>query len=728
MKKLIRIIWISWIACICLFILFIYACNKGLFGRMPSIEEIQNPSASLASQVYANDGSLLGKYYLQDRLDVTYNNISPNVIRALISTEDERFYDHSGIDFRSMLRAILSFGKSGGASTITMQTAKNLFTEDWETHRISERLIQKIKEMIIAIKIERYLTKREILTLYLNTVSFGDNIYGIRNAAYTFFQKEPYELNIDEAATLIGMLKANTLYNPRRNPTLSRDRRNTVIDQMVKNNYLTAATAAIYKMPPINNSNYRKLDENNGLAPYFKSVLGEELKQWCKTHFKLNGKPYNLYKDGLRIYTTIDPVLQHYAEMAVMKQMGNMQALFDQQKNIRNGSIWIGHENVIETAIKQSDRWHNNSDNGMSDADNRKTFNIKTKMNVFAWNRNNSKDTTMTPYDSIKYMRQLLQTGFLVIDPHTGEVKAWVGGIDYKDFKYDHVNIKTKRQVGSTIKPLLYSLAVKELGFTPNTLLLDQQQSFGEYGFVPATTKSCSGDTMTMGNALAFSKNCATAYVLKALDQGGNMGFEKFIPFLQSCGISSSIPAYPSIALGTCDISLIEMVGSYSMFPSDGVHTKPIYLTRIEDRNGVTLATYSPEKKIILDPVSNYNMIEMMEGVCNVGTGRRIWRYNIEGAMAGKTGTTDENSDTWFLGYSPQLLGGAWVGCNDRFLRFTSNTIGQGSALALPIWAYFFSTASHDLNSNIDTHTNFTVPSNIKSNIHISYIIDTLNH
>lgn len=668
--------------------------NFGLLGAMPSIDDLQNPTASESSQVYADDGSMMGKYYLQDRVNVSYKDISPNVINALIATEDERFMEHSGIDARAIARAVFSAGTEGGGSTITMQTAKNLFT-DKVSSNIIKRIIQKIKESIIAVKLERNFTKQEIITLYLNTVPFSDNVFGIRNASKTFFSKEPSQLKVEEAAVLVGMLKAPSTYNPRTAIDQATSRRNTVIEQMEKNNYVTSGQAASLKAKPIV-LDYKKLDESTGLAPYFRMVLGEELKKWCKDHKRPDGKHYNLYKDGLKIYTTINPRMQLYAEEAVAKHMSYMQKILNSQGNVKSGSVWKGHENVLEAAMKQSDRWKTAKDAGLKDEEIRKQFFEKTKMKIFAWNTKREKDTTMTPYDSIKYCRQMLQSGFMAMDPISGQIKAWVGGIDFKTFKYDHVNINTKRQVGSTIKPLLYTLAIENAGFTPATTVVDQQQVFGGFGKVPNTSATCTGGSMPMSSALAFSRNCATAYIMKQLGTRSNDGPKMFVDFLKNCNVSSKIPAYPSIALGSCEISLYEMMQAYTMFPGRGMNVTPVYITRIEDRNGNVLQTFTPQRKEVVSEMSAYSVVTMMQQVLKIGTGKRIWGYGVKGDIAGKTGTTNDNSDAWFMGYSPQLLCGVWSGCDDRFIRFQSTAIGQGAAAALPVWAYFYTKVKAD--------------------------------
>jgi penicillin-binding protein 1A len=711
MKKGVKIFWWVFFSGVIAGILLIASANFGLLGKMPSIEELSNPTALVASQVYAQDGSLMGKYLIEDRIDVEFKDISPQVINALVATEDERFYSHNGIDGRSLMRSLTSFGTKGGASTITMQTAKNLFTDDWVNSSFAKRLTQKLKEGIIAIKLERNFSKEEIITLYLNTVAFSDNIYGIRNAASTFFQKEPSELSTSEAAVLVGMVNGPQLYNPRRFPERAKTRRNVVLHQMVRSNFLTEAEANALEKEPIK-LNYKKLNENTGIAPYFRAVLGEELKKWCAEHENpATGKPYNLYKDGLRIYTTIDPRLQQYAEEAVARHIPYMQKILNAQKNVKTGSVWKDHENVLEAAMKQSDRWKNMKKDGKSDDEIRQSFQVKTQMTVFAWNDKRQIDTLMTPYDSIKYCRQMLQAGFLAMDPQTGEIKAWVGGVDFKTFKFDHANIGTKRQVGSTIKPLLYSLAINDGGFTPSTPVEDVQQNFEGFGLVPATNASCSNQTMPMSEALAQSRNCATAYIMKNMGNKGNDAAVRFVNFLKTCGVTTEIEPVPAICLGSGEISLYEMVQAYSMFPAGGFSVKPMYITRIEDKNGNPLQTFTSERKEVISASTAYNVITMMQGVINHGTGKRTASYGINIAnVAGKTGTTNDNSDAWFMGYTPQLLCGVWTGCDDRFIRFSSTAVGQGSSVALPVWAYFYSNCLKDKNTGLDSKHLFVRP------------------
>jgi penicillin-binding protein 1A len=692
MHKPIKIIWrIFWIS-IGFVCLIIAMANWGVFGDMPSLEELENPSASLSSEVIASDGTLMGKFYLQDRSNVEYKDISKNTVQALIATEDERFYDHSGIDGIALARAIVNLGREGGGSTITQQLAKNLFTNYSSFAPL--RILQKIKEWIIAVKLERNFTKDEIIALYLNTVPFGDNIYGIRNAARTFFQKEPALLSINESAVLIGMLKGNTIYNPRRDPRRSQQRRNIVLDQMLKNNYLTRAASDSIKVQPIP-LNYKKMEENSGISPYFRELLRDEMKKWCKEHKKTNNKSYNIYRDGLKIYTTINPKMQLYAEAAVEQHLKEMQRNYWSLPKIRSGAIWQGQEAILEQAMKNSDRWRNMVADEIEEGKIRASFDIKTKMKVFAWNDARELDTIMTPLDSIKYHKTFIQTGFMVMDPFTGEVRAWVGGIDHKNFKFDHVNIKTKRQVGSTFKPLLYAYAI-ENGFTPETPLPAGPIRLGD--------KMIDGKGGAMANCLAYSKNPGAVYLIN------QFGVKPVISFAANAGIQSELPPFPSIALGSADISLYEMMHSYSMFPTNGVSSEPIYITKIEDRNGNVIHTNLPKQKVVMSESAAYTMCKMMQGVVDFGTGVRLRGMGLTMKIGGKTGTTNGNTDTWFIGFTPQLMGGAWVGCDDPFLKM----IGEGNRMALPIWGYFFSKAYSDATLGLQADADFVQPSSMK--------------
>ena len=721
-KNWIRIFWKYYFITAGVILLFLLMLNWGWIGDMPDLDDIENPTASLASQVYAQDGTPMGKFYLEDRISVKYRDISPYLIQALVATEDKRFYDHYGIDGEGLLRAVAFLGSQGGASTISMQTAKNLFTNNWSTKNKLLRFIQKVKESIIAIKLERNFTKQEILTLYLNTVPFSDNLFGVSNASRTFFQKEPDRLSVEEAALLIGMINAPTKYNPNRNPKLALERRNLVISRMAGQKYISEDQANQIKEKPIV-TNYRKLDENNGLGPYFRMTLGEYMKKWCKEHKKNNGDPYNLYKDGLKIYTTINPRMQLYAEEAVARHMAYLQREFNKQNNIKSGTIWKDFNNQLELAVKQTDRWRNAKKEDMEDAEIRKTFDEPLNMRVFAWNKNRFIDTVMTPMDSLKYHKQMLQTGFMAVDPFTGEVKAWVGGVDFKTFKYDHVNINTRRQVGSTIKPLLYSLAIEKAGLTPATIVQDQQQNFEGYGMVPNTSKTCTGMSMPMAQALAESRNCASAYIMKQIDGKGNEAAKQFVDYLKKCNVQADLTAYPSIALGAVEISLFEMVQAYTMFPGAGYNAQPFFINRIEDKNGNVLESFSPQRRKVINDVTAYSVVSMMQGVISKGTGRSMYSFDVKAkSIAGKTGTTNDNSDLWFMGYTPQLLAGAWVGCDDRYIRFSDNYFGQGAHASLPIWAYFMNKVTNDPACNLDPNASFERPSNLVGDLNVNFV------
>ena len=705
MTKAVKYFWRIFFIGLGFSVLFLLLISWGVFGKLPSLSELENPSILSASEVFAADGRLMGKYLIIDRTNVPYSEISPNVINALVATEDERFYKHSGIDPRSLGRAIFFFGSEGGASTITQQLAKNMLGQG--SKNTIARVIEKLKEMIVAIKLERNFTKEEILALYLNTVEYSDHVYGIRNASRTFFQKDAFRLNVAESAVLVGMLKATGTYNPRVNPKQALDRRNTVIDQMVRNNYLPVAEANKIKLVPIK-LDYEKMNQNTNLAPYFIDVLRNDVRQWCKDHKNpKTGEAYNIYKDGLKIYTTIDPRMQLYAEMAVARHMPNLQKVFNGQKNIKDGSVWKTKDGkaILERAMKNSERWRSLSDDGVKEAEIRKSFNVKVPMKVFAWNNKREKDTTMTPMDSIKYHKQMLQASFLLTDPLTGEVKAWVGGIDFKTYKFDHVNYNTKRQVGSTFKPLLYTLAIMN-GYTPETPVpVDPVDLGGKL----IGDKKYSG-TRPLNYCLAASINPAAANLMNAI------GVNRMVDFAKQCGITSKIPPYPSIALGSADISLIEMVSAYSMFPAGGMNTKPIYISRIEDRNGNVLQSFTTSHTEVINESDAYIMTRMMQGVVDFGTGRSIRSaYGITSEIAGKTGTTNNNADGWFIGFTPQLLGGAWVGADDPILRIANNYVGQGAQMAMPIWAYFFQEVYKDKTLGIDRNARFVQPESFKN-------------
>ncbi len=713
MKKTVRVFWRIFFFGFAAFITLVLLAIFGVFGRMPSLTELENPSILQASEVYAEDGTLMGKYYTErgNRSNVKYRDISAHVVDALIATEDERFYKHSGIDFKSTLRAVITAGRQGGGSTITQQLAKALL--DQGSSNKAWRVIEKLKEWIIAIKLEKNFTKEEIITLYLNAVPFGNNIYGIRNASRTFFQKEPDRLNVEESALLVGMLKGNTIYNPVRNPKAALDRRNVVIGQMEVNGKITPAEATRLKALPIK-LNYRKMDENTGYAPYFREVLKGELKEILKDIEKPNGKAYNIYDDGLKIYTTINPQMQEYAEEGMALQMTALQRVISSRRDMKDGSIWKNREKILEKAAKESDRWKNLEEDGLSDKEIRASFDVKVPMKIFAWNTRREKDTVMTPMDSIQYHLQMEQAGFLAMDPVTGEVRAWVGGINFKTYKNDHVNLKTKRQVGSTIKPFLYTQAMEERGFTPETDCENVAQFFPGSGWVPSGRK-CGGGSMTMANALAYSKNCATAYIMK------QVGPKQFSDFLYRISIPTPVKPYPSIALGTCDLSLYEMLWGYTMFAGRGFSTRPYSISRIEDRNGNVIKRfdYSVNRKEVISEVTAYTMARMMQGTVDKGTARGMRTRVGAAEMGGKTGTTDDNADAWFIGYTPQLLAGAWVGFEYNFMRNTSD----GNSIARPIAEYFFRKVLADKKMGIEKDAKFIRPAELENEMNSADII-----
>lgn len=676
--------------------------NAGWLGDMPSMKELENPNSAISSDVYAADGQLIGRYYVQDRSTSEYHEISQNVFNALIATEDARFYDHSGVDGIAILRAVLKMGKAGGGSTISQQLAKNLFGR----HHSSKLMlpITKLKEWVMAVKLEKNLTKDEIITLYLNTVPFGGNVYGIRNASLTFFNKPPDQLGVEEAAVLVGMLRANTYYNPKRNPDNALRRRNVVIGQMEKYNFLTAAEADKYKKKPLV-LDYKRISYHEGLAPYFRQVVEQQVKEVCQTLTKPNGDNYNIYRDGLKIYTTLDVNMQQHAEAAVQKHLDDMQQIFVDQPGYKNGKVWNQYQTYLLASIKASERYKDLKQEGMSHDKIMKEMKKPVKMTVYTWkNKDHEVDTVMSPIDSIKYVKMILQAGFMALDPATGEVKAWVGGVNHEYFQYDHVNINTKRQVGSTIKPLLYCLAVDN-GFSPCGMVSTSPQDFATIkGYDAGGSKK--GD-ITMKEALAGSINNAALYLIK------QVSISSFADFIKQCGITSKIEAVPSLALGVPDISLYEMLGAYTMFPNEGVNVKPIYITRIEDKNGTLLKSFVPVQKELINPTTAYKMVKMMQGVVDHGTAVRLrYKYKVEGDIAGKTGTTNNQADAWFIGYTPQILAGAWVGCDDRYLRFQRTSIGQGASAALPIWAYFMKSLQADPKSGIKTDAQFKMPDN----------------
>ena len=694
MKNSVKILWRIFFGGLLLLILIFTSANFGLLGKMPSLKELENPEADLASEVYTADGKLMGKYYAENRSEVKYNEISPNIIHALVATEDQNFYDHSGIDAKAVARAVIKLGTDGGGSPITQQLAKMMLGQG--KGNILKRGTQKIKEWVIAVKLERNFTKEEIITLYLNRAPWGNN-YGIRNAARIYFQKEPMQLNVEESAVLVGMLKG-FIYDPIRHPSASINRRNTVIERMVdcKQHYLTDEQANKFKAKPLI-TNFKKVDDNVGIAPYFRFAVADKMKEWCKTHVNpKTGENYDLYRDGLKIYTTINSKMQQYAEESVVQQMPVIQKKLTGLLKNNSDKIWKEHENVIAAAMKSSERWKNLKEEDKKDADIKKSFLVKVKMKVFAWNAKRELDTIMTPRDSIKYHRQLLQTSFVAMDPKTGEVKCWVGGIDFKWFKYDHVT--ASRQVGSTIKPLIYALAVQDAGYTPSTIIEGGPVQYGK------EVRTFKGGGGTLANCLAFSKNTASVRMTNLL------GVNRVIEFAKTVGISAKLPPYISLSLGAAEIPLLQMLQAYTMFPNKGFNTEPIFLSRLEDKDGNLLQNFNQAgSKQVISEQDAYTMVKLMEGVVQIGTGKSLNNYDIPAQKAGKTGTTNDNADGWFMGYTPELLAGTWVGCDDPFIRIYEGTSG-GNEMALPKWGYFMKKVYNDKSLNYGKILNFEEP------------------
>ena len=694
-KKYARWVWLILLGPFAFLFLLVGLIATGVFGALPTFEELENPNSLLASEVYSSDMKTLGKYFRENRVNIHYKDLSPNIINALKATEDVRFEEHSGVDIRGLMRVlvktvVLQQG-AGGGSTITQQLAKNLFPRG-ESLSKPGLIIRKIKEWIIAVKLERNYTKHEILAMYLNTVEFGNNAFGIRSACTTYFQKDTKDVSLEEAAMLIGLLQAPSLYNPVRNPQNAINRRNTVIGQLEKYNFITEQQSDSLQKIPIK-LNFQPDSHTSGLAQYFREVLKQDLMKWCKDHKKADGTPYNLYKDGLRIYTTIDTRMQAYAEDAVNTHMAELQKTFyDHWK----GRIpWEDHPEIIDDAMKRSDRYRDMKAAGASESEIKKAFNKKVKMTVFSWK--GERDTTMSPMDSIRYYKMFLRTGFMAMEPQTGYVRAWVGGNDYKYFQYDQVK-DGKRQVGSTFKPFLYTLAMQE-GYSPcyevpnvPVTIIDK----AGVAWTPSNSDGKYGGMLSLKEALANSVNCVSAYLMK------QFGPEAVIQVARKMGISSPLDPYPSLALGTADVSVYEMVGAYSTFANKGVWTEPNYILRIEDKNGVVLQDFVPRKVEAISEETSYLMLNLMQGVTIFGTGARLRgsKYGFTNPIAGKTGTTQNQSDGWFMGITPELVAGCWVGCEDRSVHFRTTQLGQGANTALPVWGLFMKKvlADPDLN------------------------------
>lgn len=695
---------------IVLFALFIIAIGFGLFGALPSFRDIEHPKSNQASEILADDGRVLGTYFVQNRSNISYQEISPNVINALIATEDIRFKEHSGIDFKRTFTIFLYalVGKKQGGSTITQQLALNLFSEEGRQKNFAKRILQKFQEWVIAVKLERNYTKEEILVMYLNTVDFGNQAYGIKSAARVYFNTTPDKLTVAQSATLIGILKGISRYSPTRNPERALARRNTIMGLMVKADLLSQQQLDIEKEKPLG-LRFSAATVNDGIAPYFRAVLKNDIKRIFQERSILNnGVPYDFDRDGLKIYTTLNYDMQLYAEAAQKEYMKILQASFNRSWKGKNP--FKGKELQIEQGIKRSDRYKALQLEGKSDEEIRKDFNTPAILSIFTWRGN--VDTLMKPIDSVKYYKMLLRNAMMAMDPQTGFVKAWVGGINYEHFKYDQVKTGT-RQVGSTAKPFTYAVAI-ENGYSPCYSVLNEPVTIEVPGSTPWTPRS-SGTVpgyLTLQKALALSQNYIAAYLMK------QVGPTAVATLAKKMGITSEVPAYPSIALGSFDASVYDMVGAYSVFANKGIWTKPTYIVRVEDRNGVVLYSEKPIPRPAMNEEVAYVMTRMLRGVVTSGTGWRLAsKYGVKAAIGGKTGTTQNNSDGWFMGISPQLVAGVWTGCEDRAFHFINTAQGDGATTALPIFAGFMKRVYANPKLKI-TQGDFELP---KSGVSITY-------
>jgi len=701
-KKFWQIFGIGFLA----IILFFLLASWGVFGKMPSFDQLENPNSNVATEIISSDGVTIGKFYLQNRTPVKYAELPKYLVDALVSTEDERFYDHSGIDGRGTLRAVASLGTSGGASTITQQLAKNLFHGEGSKNLLM-RIVQKGKEWIIATRLERQYTKEEIIAMYLNTVDFVNNAVGIRSATKTYFGKEPKELTVDEAALIVGMLKNPSLYNPARESKreLVTNRRNTVLAQMVKNGKLTEAEKAKYEGEPYK-LHFAPESHQDGIATYFREYLRGFMDKWVKSHPKPDGTDYDIYTDGLKIYTTIDSRMQTYAEEAVDSHLANLQEEFnnEQRKNTNAPFVNISQaetNKILDRAMRNSERWRILKEQGKDEEDIKASFSKKTDMTVFTWH--GDRDTLMTPMDSIRYYKHFLQSGLMSMEPQTGHVKAWVGGINYKHFQYDHVG-QGARQVGSTFKPFVYATAIEQLHYSPCDSILDGPFSMpkGKFGidanWNPQNSNGQFRGMVTLKQALANSINTVSA---KLIDR---VGPKAVVDMTRNLGVSSKIPEQPAIALGAVEITVSDMVAAYSTFANQGMYVKPVVITKIEDKNGVVLFQSVPETHEVVSKDIAYAIIKLLEGVTETGSGARLkwgggggtgydrmtgYPYKIVNPVAGKTGTTQNQSDGWFVGMVPNLATGIWVGNEDRSAHFKRLVYGQGATMALPIWGIY---------------------------------------
>ena len=709
-RKFVRFIWIAFAAGTLGVAGIFGAASAGLLGTMPDFRQLENPKTNLATQIISADNTVLGKFYFNDnRTPISYDEIPSSMIDALIATEDERFYSHSGIDFKGTARALFYLGSKGGGSTITQQLARQLFTGVRSSNKL-EAVIQKIKEWVIAIRLERRYTKSEIITMYLNIYDFNYNADGIRSASAIYFSKMPKEMSLSESAMLVGMLKNSSLYNPLRRPELVRERRNIVYQQMLRNNLIDQKEKDSLAALPIE-VDFNPQSHREGIATYFRAYLQKFMRSWIANNPKEDGSSYNLYLDGLSIYTTIDSRLQTYAEQAVGAHMSTLQKEFFRQNSeafnptapfleIKDDEI----ERIMEQAKQRSERWRKMKARGIDEAGILASFDEPTEMEVFGWN--GDIDTVMTPTDSIRYYKHFLRAGMMSMEPQSGHVKAWVGGINYRHFQFDHV-MQGKRQIGSTFKPFVYATAIDQLKLSPCDSLPDGYYCVepAKFGAHDAWCPKNSGDRYigkrTLKNALANSVNTISARLID------KVGPRPVANLARNLGVTSYIPSVPAIALGSADLSVYEMVGAYSSFANKGIYVKPVLVTRIEDKNGTVIYQATPETKDVLSEESAYVTLKLLEGVTEAGSGIRLrhvgadktnpifrdivtgYPYAFENPIAGKTGTTQNQSDGWFIGMVPNLATGVWVGGEDRATHFETITYGQGATMALPIWASY---------------------------------------
>ena len=702
-KTAVQKLWIAFGCLLAFLVLFFICVATGIFGTMPTFDELENPKTNLATEIYSCDGKLLGSYYVENRSNVRYSELSPYLPEALISIEDERFTEHSGIDEKALFRVafgVITGKKKGGGSTITQQLAKNLFPRG-ENLSTPKLVLRKFQEWITATKLEHNYSKEEIIAMYLNTVAFGHNAFGIRSAAKTFFDKTPKQLSIEESALMAGVVNAPTRFSPIRNPERSLNRRNLVLQKMAENGFITQAECDSISQIPLDMSHFGIMDHNTGQATYFREFLRGELNEWAKNTKNFDGKPYNIYRDGLKIYTTIDSRMQRYAEEAVSEFMGKeLQPMFFNHwkgyKNAPFSNITADEiDHIMETSVKRTERYRSLKDEGVCWDSILAEFNRPVPMTIFSWE--GPIDTVMTPMDSIRYYKWFLQASLISIESHTGHVKAYVGGLDYRFFKYDHVT-QARRQVGSTFKPFVYSLAMQEGEYTPCTRIpnIPYNIQLPDGRIWSPGNSGGGGGEITLKNALAQSNNWISAYLMN------QFGPEAVISMARRMGVESPIDAVPSICLGVCDLKLIEMVGAMSTFANQGVYVKPMFITKIEDKNGNVIQRFSPEESEAMSELTAYKMIELMKGVVQSGTGIRLRSlYGFNNPIAGKTGTTQKNSDGYFMGITPDLTTGVWVGAEDRSVHFRSTRLGQGSHTALPIWAMYMKKVYNDSDLNI---------------------------